>query len=133
MDKKCGRIIVVSSTMHDSFDPQGEALEMYREEDKEMFENIESLARGVEYDDDGSKAGARRYGASKLLMVMFMCVVSPLCPPSIKSLISMILIISPGTHSNAVSQPTPSSPRFPSSLLIQAVWPAQEWARLDLS
>ena len=78
MDKKFGRIIIISSTMHDSYNPQGEALKMYREEDKEMFKGIDGLAQGISYTDDGSKAGVRRYGASKLLMVMFMFVFLPI-------------------------------------------------------
>ncbi|KAH9207664.1 hypothetical protein DL95DRAFT_468463 [Leptodontidium sp. 2 PMI_412] len=37
-----------------------------------MFTSAEALSKGIEYKDDAWAAGMRRYGASKLLGVMFM-------------------------------------------------------------
>jgi len=39
-----------------------------------MYTDAESLAKEIAYTDGGGfDTGMRRYGASKLLMVMFMC------------------------------------------------------------
>jgi NAD(P)-dependent dehydrogenase (short-subunit alcohol dehydrogenase family) len=73
MDKKNGRIVIVSSSTHDPFDPFNNLLGIYKgDEFKTMFPDLESVTKGIEYTDDGYKAGVRRYGASKTLMVMFM-------------------------------------------------------------
>jgi NAD(P)-dependent dehydrogenase (short-subunit alcohol dehydrogenase family) len=72
MDKTNGRIVTVSSWAHDSFDSHNNFLKIFDKEYQEMFQNTEGLAKGIEYTDDGFKAGMRRYASSKLLMVMFM-------------------------------------------------------------
>ncbi|KAK0113493.1 hypothetical protein ONS96_014357 [Cadophora gregata f. sp. sojae] len=73
MDKEHGRIVFVSSWTHDSFDPQNNIPPIYKgEEFKTMFTSAEALSKGIEYMDDAWAAGMRRYGASKLLVVMFM-------------------------------------------------------------
>lgn len=73
MDKEHGRIVFVASWTHDAFDPQNGIPPIYNgEEFKTMFTSAEALSKGVEYKDDAWAAGMRRYGASKLLGVMFM-------------------------------------------------------------
>ncbi|TVY83950.1 hypothetical protein LSUE1_G003333 [Lachnellula suecica] len=62
-----------SSYTHDPLDGNNDGLAYYkRDEFKTLFKDTEILAKGVEYDDDAWKAGMRRYGTSKLLMVMFL-------------------------------------------------------------
>jgi len=73
MDKTHGRIVMVSSTVHDPFDKANATVGAFaKEEHQTVVKDVEALAKGIEYTDDGLKAGVRRYGASKTLMVMFM-------------------------------------------------------------
>jgi NAD(P)-dependent dehydrogenase (short-subunit alcohol dehydrogenase family) len=74
MDKEHGRIVMISSGTHDAYNPRN--MNNFKDEKyKIMYTDTESLAKGISYTDGGGfDAGMRRYGASKLLMVMFMCV-----------------------------------------------------------
>lgn len=73
MDKEHGRIVFVTSWTHDAFDPRNGTPPIFNgEEFKTMFTSAEALSKGIEYKDDAWAAGMRRYGASKLLGVMFM-------------------------------------------------------------
>ncbi|KAH7327107.1 hypothetical protein BKA65DRAFT_62351 [Rhexocercosporidium sp. MPI-PUGE-AT-0058] len=73
MDKEHGRIVFVSSWTHDAYDPQNNSPPIYKgEEFKTMFTSAQALSKGIEYTDDAWAAGMRRYGASKLLGVMWM-------------------------------------------------------------
>ncbi|KAG4440763.1 hypothetical protein IFR05_003750 [Cadophora sp. M221] len=73
MDKQNGRIVFVSSWTHNAYDPQNNTPPIYKgEEFKTMFTSAEALSKGIEYTDDGWASGMRRYGASKLLGVMWM-------------------------------------------------------------
>lgn len=73
MDREHGRIVIIASCTHDVDNPHN--LNYYKEEKyRVMFTGAEKLAKGVVYrDGSGFDAGMRRYGASKLLVVMFMC------------------------------------------------------------
>ncbi|CAG8956725.1 hypothetical protein HYFRA_00012269 [Hymenoscyphus fraxineus] len=78
MDREVGRIVMVTSFTHDSYDPRVcDGMKLYTPSSvvsKEMFGKggTEEWARGVEYVDDGYLGGMRRYGASKLALLMFM-------------------------------------------------------------
>ncbi|TVY85589.1 WW domain-containing oxidoreductase [Lachnellula suecica] len=73
MDKEHGRIVLVSSWSHDTHDPRNDGVAAYNgEEYKILWRDPEVLSKGVVYKDDAYKAGMRRYGTSKLLLVMFM-------------------------------------------------------------
>ncbi|KAH8598515.1 hypothetical protein B0O99DRAFT_506138 [Bisporella sp. PMI_857] len=73
VDKEHGRIILVSSVVHDVHDKGNSTVGAFdKEEYQTVFKETEALAKGIEYTDDGFKAGVRRYGASKTLLVMFM-------------------------------------------------------------
>ncbi|KAH7073094.1 hypothetical protein BKA63DRAFT_473561 [Paraphoma chrysanthemicola] len=73
MDKSHGRIVIVSSTVHDVHDKANSTVGAFdKEEYQTVLTDTEDLAKGIEYTDDGFKAGVRRYGASKTLLVMFM-------------------------------------------------------------
>lgn len=78
MDKEHGRVVMVSSWSHNPYDKRNSVTKhLALPEYKVQYRDTETLAKGVEYPDDGQKAGLRRYGASKACLVMFMCV-SPL-------------------------------------------------------
>jgi NAD(P)-dependent dehydrogenase (short-subunit alcohol dehydrogenase family) len=74
MDKQNGRIIGISSAMHDSYHWMNSGT--FLEGKKEMYTETAAVAHGgneVEDTDAEKKiAGMRRYGTSKLLLVMFM-------------------------------------------------------------
>lgn len=73
MDREHGRVVVVSSWSHNPHDHRNRiSSHLTAEEHNIQYNDTESLARGVEYTDDGEKAGLRRYGASKACLVMFM-------------------------------------------------------------
>ncbi|TVY51697.1 WW domain-containing oxidoreductase, partial [Lachnellula cervina] len=73
MDPEHGRIVLVSSWSHDAWDARNDSIAVYKgDEYKTLWREPGVLAKGVEYRDDGYKAGMRRYGTSKLLLVMFM-------------------------------------------------------------
>jgi NAD(P)-dependent dehydrogenase (short-subunit alcohol dehydrogenase family) len=76
MDKEHGRIVLVSSWMHDPYSPHSSSHVIFKEEKyKVMFPGTaDKLAKGIVYDDNGYYAGMRRYGASKTALVMFMYV-----------------------------------------------------------
>lgn len=79
MDREHGRIVLVSSWSHDAWDARNDSIAVYKgDEYKTLWREPGVLAKGVEYRDDGYKAGMRRYGTSKLLLVMFMYVVKSL-------------------------------------------------------
>ncbi|EHK96094.1 hypothetical protein M7I_8207 [Glarea lozoyensis 74030] len=65
-----GRIVLVSSYMHNALDPRPQQMGIYDLTKKSgrdytvMFESVEAWRRGVSYEDDAYKAGMRRYGAS---------------------------------------------------------------------
>lgn len=73
MDKEHGRIVMISSSTHDAYNPMN--MNTFKDDKyKIMYTDTESLAKGISYTDGGGfDAGMRQYGASKLLMVMFMC------------------------------------------------------------
>lgn len=78
MDKENGRIVIVSSWTHDPYHSGNDVTAQYKDEEyKVVFTDTETLSKGVTYTDDGYKAGMRRYGTSKTLMVMFLYVNSP--------------------------------------------------------
>jgi NAD(P)-dependent dehydrogenase (short-subunit alcohol dehydrogenase family) len=83
MDKEHGRVVMVSSWAHNPFDRRNVLTgHLGLPEYKVQYRDTEALAKGVEYPDEGNKAGLRRYGASKACLVMFMCVFpSPILPP----------------------------------------------------
>jgi hypothetical protein len=72
--------------MHNSLDPRPEEIGIYDlkkrsgRDYKEMFHSAEEWEKGAIYEDDGYKAGMRRYGHSKLACVMFMYI--PLSLPA---------------------------------------------------
>ncbi len=73
MDKKHGRIVLVSSRTHNSFDNRNDSIAIYKDKKYQtMFSNTESLSNGIVYEDDGYKGGMRRYGSSKLALAMFL-------------------------------------------------------------
>lgn len=73
MDKEHGRIVMVSSWSHNPYDKRNAVTKhLALPEYKVQYRDTETLAKGVEYTDEGQKAGVRRYGASKACLVMFM-------------------------------------------------------------
>lgn len=73
MDREHGRVVMVSSWSHNPFDKRNRiSSHLGAEEHNTQFTDTDTLAKGVEYTDDGDKAGLRRYGASKACLVMFM-------------------------------------------------------------
>lgn len=73
MDKEHGRIVLVSSWTHDAYDHRNDSISIFKDSEyKVMFPNAEELSKGITYEDDGFKGGMRRYGASKLALVMFL-------------------------------------------------------------
>lgn len=75
MDKEHGRVVMVSSWSHNPYDKRNAVTKhLGLPEYKVQYRDTETLAKGVEYTDEGQKAGVRRYGASKACLVMFMCV-----------------------------------------------------------
>lgn len=73
MDKEHGRIVLVGSWCHDSYDKRNDSIAIYKDEKyKVLFSSAEALSKGVVYDDDGFKGGMRRYGASKLALTLFL-------------------------------------------------------------
>lgn len=73
VDRGRGRVVMVSSWSHNPRDRRNDISgHLGAEEHNTLYRDTEALARGVEYEDDGAKAGLRRYGASKACLVMFM-------------------------------------------------------------
>lgn len=73
LDKEHGRVVMVSSWSHNPYDKRNAVTKhQVLPEHKVQYRDTETLAKGVEYQDDGQKAGLRRYGASKACLVMFM-------------------------------------------------------------
>ncbi|KUI73045.1 Retinol dehydrogenase 13 [Cytospora mali] len=73
MDKDHGRVVMVSSWSHNPYDKRNRiSSHLGAEEHNILYTDTDTLAKGVEYTDDGEKAGLRRYGASKACLVMFM-------------------------------------------------------------
>ncbi|KAH6701396.1 hypothetical protein BKA61DRAFT_205325 [Leptodontidium sp. MPI-SDFR-AT-0119] len=70
VDSESGRIICISTALHDSFHWMNRSI--FLDGEREMFKDMKSVADGGEDGADKEKAGMRRYGTSKLLLVMFM-------------------------------------------------------------
>lgn len=105
LDKDHGRIVMVSSFTHNSLDPRNDGQKVYSgDEFKEMYTDTESLSKGIVYKDDGNaagvsagyRAGMRRYGASKLLLLFFMCV--PSRNPHIHNHTDILQVRTPAAH-----------------------------------
>lgn len=75
MDKVMGRIVIVSSWTHDPYYFMNSGY-IKKEEHKTVMRDPEELARPAKDDPVGDKygTGMRRYGMSKTVMIMFMCV-----------------------------------------------------------
>lgn len=87
MDKEHGRVVMVSSWSHNTYDKRNAVTKhLGLPEYKVQYRDTETLAKGVEYPDDGQKAGLRRYGASKACLVMFMCVHSLLRTATVRQI-----------------------------------------------
>lgn len=72
MDKKEGRIIFTSSSAHDPFNSFNKAF-ITEESHKTVYNNTEILAHPpADQPGDEANAGVRRYGMSKMLLIMFM-------------------------------------------------------------
>lgn len=75
VDREHGRVVMVSSWSHNPYDRRNAVTKhLGLPEYKVQYRDTETLSKGVEYPDEGQKAGLRRYGASKACLVMFMCV-----------------------------------------------------------
>lgn len=74
MDKNMGRIVIVSSWTHDTSHPLNKHI--VDESHKTVMRDPEDLAKPRRKDKEGDEynSGMRRYGMSKTLIVMFMCV-----------------------------------------------------------
>lgn len=110
MDKEHGRVVMVSSWSHNPYDKRNAVTKhLGLPEYRVQYRETEALSKGIEYPDDGQKAGLRRYGASKACLVMFMCV------PLINVLNNRDnwLTRSTGLSSRGASPWTQSSPRSP--------------------
>ena len=72
MDKVNGRIIIVASWTHDVQHPLNGFIK--KESHKTIINNIDDLAKPKHPDQEGDEynSGMRRYGMSKLLIIMFM-------------------------------------------------------------
>ena len=122
MDKEHGRIVMVSSFAHDACDPRNDLGGVWKQQEyKIMFPNgedgVQKLAKGLEYKDDGYKGGMRRYGASKLLLVMLMYVFTSFPSYDSKGDVNDL-----GTNSNAASTLPPFLIKSQSSPLILEPW-----------
>lgn len=72
MDREHGRIVMISTAMHDSYHWMNRG--KFEEGKKEMYRETEIVAKGGDSDVEGDdeNAGMRRYAISKMLLVMFM-------------------------------------------------------------
>ncbi|KAH7351327.1 hypothetical protein BKA65DRAFT_255925 [Rhexocercosporidium sp. MPI-PUGE-AT-0058] len=70
MDKERGRIVCISTALHDSTHWMNRST--FSDGEREMFKNMESVVDGGEDGTDEEKAGMQRYATSKFLLVMFM-------------------------------------------------------------
>lgn len=76
MDKEHGRIVLIGSTS--AFPDWWPNKSNYKtEEQKLAFTNIDDVAKGKRVIDNEFEAAQRRYGGSKVLMIMFMFVLPP--------------------------------------------------------
>ncbi|USW53358.1 Putative NAD(P)-binding domain superfamily [Septoria linicola] len=72
MDKDVGRIVFTSSAAHDP-SSWGHGRKSPEEEQRTFFRNPDELAHPAEdQPEDEANAGVRRYGMSKMLLIMFM-------------------------------------------------------------
>jgi NAD(P)-dependent dehydrogenase (short-subunit alcohol dehydrogenase family) len=78
MDKRCGRVVITSSSAHDPYGAYSGAF-ITEDEHRTVFTDLETLAHPrPDVSGDEASAGVRRYGMSKMLLIMFMYV--PPCP-----------------------------------------------------
>ncbi|QDS74398.1 hypothetical protein FKW77_005638 [Venturia effusa] len=71
MDKEHGRIVIIgSSSIYTDWWPYSK--NYHTEEQKMAFTDIDEVAKGKRKIDDEFEAGQRRYGGSKVLILMFM-------------------------------------------------------------
>ncbi|KAL1853173.1 hypothetical protein Daus18300_011912 [Diaporthe australafricana] len=70
MDKEHGRVVMVSSWSHNPHDKRNAVTKhLGKPEYKVQYTETETLAKGVEYTDDGQKAGLRRFELQRRLSV----------------------------------------------------------------
>ncbi|POS73601.1 hypothetical protein DHEL01_v208006 [Diaporthe helianthi] len=70
MDKEHGRVVMVSSWSHNPYDKRNAVTKhLGRPEYKVQYRDTEALAKGIEYPDEGQKAGVRRFELQRRLSV----------------------------------------------------------------
>ncbi|TVY13085.1 hypothetical protein LARI1_G008809, partial [Lachnellula arida] len=127
VDREHGRSVLVSSWSHDACDARNDSIGIYKgDEYKTLWREPGVLAKGVEYWDDGYKAGMRRYGTSKLLLVMFMFMYELQRKLSADPELSKISVLSPDPGAmggTGLLRDSPAFIRFLTSYLLYYLQP----------
>ncbi|KKY36327.1 putative short-chain [Diaporthe ampelina] len=130
MDKEKGRVIIIGSQSHDPYDKRNDATKAFEGEHKTIVRDrssIEAIAKGKwpsGSDEPGFKGGYRRYGASKLFLVMMMYSLQRRLnqDPALNNI--CILGVDPGTMSTGLQR---HSSFFIRVVLFGPVFPLIAW------
>ncbi|KUJ19299.1 putative short-chain dehydrogenase [Mollisia scopiformis] len=131
MDKESGRIVLVGSQAHDPHDKRNERTHAFDEEryqttvpDQATFEAIAKGTWSTAQEDPSWKSGYRRYGASKLFLVMMQHELQHRMDqdPALKNI--CILGVDPGTMITGLQRLAPWIIRV---LIFKIVYPLILW------
>ncbi|PVH99860.1 putative short-chain dehydrogenase [Periconia macrospinosa] len=133
MDKGRGRIIVVGSRSHDPDDPRNASTRAFVEERYKTFIEDETrftaIAKGTwssAAEDPSWRSGFRRYGASKLFLIMMMHELQRRLnrDPTLHDI--CVLGVDPGTMSTSLQR---KAPWFIRVFVLQILYPLLAWLR----
>ncbi|PSR90381.1 putative short-chain dehydrogenase [Coniella lustricola] len=131
MDKERGRIVVIGSQSHDTLDKRNYSSKAFVEEPYKAFvhdpANIEAITKGTwspTTEDPFFRAGFRRYGASKLFLVMIINSLQARLDRDAALNKICVLGVDPGTMTTGLQRDAPWIIRV---LLFRFVYPLMQW------
>ncbi|CAG8956084.1 hypothetical protein HYFRA_00011868 [Hymenoscyphus fraxineus] len=131
MDKESGRIILISSQAHDPHDERNDQTKAFVDKKYQKIlpdrATFEAIAKGIwssAHEDPSWRSGYRRYGASKLFLLMMMFELQQRMDqdPSLKNI--CILGVDPGTMSTGIQRHAPLIVRL---VLFRIIVPLRAW------
>ncbi|KAI3391160.1 hypothetical protein diail_7807 [Diaporthe ilicicola] len=136
MDKSAGRIVILGSQGHDPADPRNARTKAFADEkyqalvpkDAAGFDAVAKGSWSPATEDSSFRGGFRRYGASKLFLIMMMHELQQRADhdPALGNL--SVLGVDPGTMITGLQR---LAPWFIRVLLFQVVYPLMVWWKPD--
>ncbi|KAI1319386.1 putative short-chain dehydrogenase [Xylariaceae sp. FL0255] len=135
IDKSSGRILIIGSQAHDTKDPRNDKAQAFTSDSYKTFvetkESIDPIAKGnwsSAEEDPSWKSGFRRYGASKLFLVMIIHELQRRLDGDSALNRVAVLGVDPGTMGTGLQR---LAPWFIRVLMFRVIYPVVTWLSPD--